>query len=88
MKQWSKKLYLVIAWNTCPIQDYSDNYGEDRDHVGEYRYKIEKIKQGDMFRQVTEATNYYFPTLKELKKAINAEFVKHGFWDHYKVKGE
>ena len=79
---------VTILWRTCPIQkEESVLDKEQQKHIGEYWYRIKYLEPTDFgFQEVKRQKTFYFKSLKELKKAINKEFTKRGFYPVYKVK--
>jgi hypothetical protein len=88
LKKISAREWIEIGWRTHPIFDTGNLLKSEKEHIGEYFYKITHVKSDGAigFNSVLESRKHYRTTLKRLKKAINAEFKKFGFEPHYKTR--
>ena len=82
---------LHILWRSLPIQKKVEGPitsadKERQKHIGEYWYILHWLKPLGFFNTIEKEKEYYFPTLHDLKIAINTEFKNHNYAPHYKVK--
>ena len=82
---------LHILWRTLPVQKkeevYTTSDREMQEHSGEYWFKLKWFEPfGGMFTKTYKEKTFYFKTLRDLKRAINAHFENHNYSPVYKVK--
>ena len=84
----TKGFRLIMSWRNSRIQDDPRLHSDKKENIGKYCMTITKDKDmrlaGINFSEEITKTNYFYSTLKALRRNINKQFEKHGYGTYYK----